>query len=72
MIFGTNLRTLSVGLMKCVRARRQRKQEKISIFVLTRQVHVQLAQRKGLKFHQTRCNAIILYDTLPSLLYLES
>ena len=26
----------------------------------------QLAQRKGLKFYQTRCNAIILYDTLPA------
>ena len=26
----------------------------------------QLAQRKGLKFHQTRCNAIILYDTHPA------
>ena len=25
-----------------------------------------LAQRKGLKFYQTSCNAIILYDTLPS------
>ena len=29
-------------------------------------VHIQLAQRKGLKFHQTRCNAIIFYDTLPA------
>ena len=28
-------------------------------------VDIQLAQRKGLKFYQTRCNAIILYDTLP-------
>ena len=27
---------------------------------------IQLAQRKGLKFYQTRCNAIILYDTLPA------
>ena len=27
-------------------------------------VDIQLAQRKGLKFYQTRCNAIILYDTL--------
>ena len=27
---------------------------------------LQLAQRKGLKFYQTRCNAIILYDTLPA------
>ena len=26
-------------------------------------VNIQLAQRKGLKFHQTRSNAIILYDT---------
>ena len=26
----------------------------------------QLAQRKGLKFYQTRSNAIILYDTLPA------
>ena len=29
-------------------------------------VDFQLAQRKGLKFHQTRCDAIILYDTLPA------
>ena len=29
-------------------------------------VEIQLAQRKGLKFHQTRTNAIILYDTLPA------
>ena len=29
-------------------------------------VDFQLAQRKGLKFHQTRSNAIILYDTLPA------
>ena len=29
-------------------------------------VDIQLAQRKGLKFYQTRCNAIILYDTLPA------
>ena len=27
---------------------------------------VQLAQQKGLKFYQTRCNAIIFYDTLPA------
>ena len=27
-------------------------------------VDIQLAQRKGLKFYQTRCSAIILYDTL--------
>ena len=26
-------------------------------------VDIKLAQRKGLKFYQTRCNAIILYDT---------
>ena len=29
-------------------------------------VDIQLAQRKGLKFYQTRCNAITLYDTLPA------
>ena len=29
-------------------------------------VDIQLAQRKGFKFHQTRSNAIILYDTLPA------
>ena len=29
-------------------------------------VDIQLAQRKGSKFYQTRCNAIILYDTLPA------
>ena len=29
-------------------------------------VDVQLAQRKGLKFYQTICNAIILYDALPA------
>ena len=29
-------------------------------------VDIQLAQRKGLKLYQTRCNAIILYDTLPA------
>ena len=34
-------------------------------------VDIQLAQRKGLKFYQTRCNAIILYDT-HCLLFLES
>ena len=27
-------------------------------------VDIQLAQRKGFKFYQTRCNAIIFYDTL--------
>ena len=29
-------------------------------------VEKQLAQRKGLKFHQTRSNEVILYDTLPA------
>ena len=29
-------------------------------------VDIKLAQQKGLKFYQTRCNAIILYDTLPA------
>ena len=29
-------------------------------------VDIQLAQRKGLQFYQTRCNAIILHDTLPA------
>ena len=29
-------------------------------------VDIQLAQQKGLKFYQTRCNAIILYDTFPA------
>ena len=29
-------------------------------------VDLQLAQRKGLKFYQTRPNAIIFYDTLPA------
>ena len=29
-------------------------------------VDIQLAQRKGFKFYQTRCNAIILHDTLPA------
>ena len=29
-------------------------------------VDIQLAQRKGWKFYQTRSNAIILYDTLPA------
>ena len=29
-------------------------------------VDIQLAQRKGLKFYQTRSNAIILYDTPPA------
>ena len=35
-------------------------------------VDIQLAQRKGFKFYQTRCNAIILLRYTPSLLYLES
>ena len=29
-------------------------------------VDIQLAQRKVLKFYQTRCNAIIFYDTIPA------
>ena len=29
-------------------------------------VDIQLAQRKGFKFYRTRCNAIILCDTLPA------
>ena len=29
-------------------------------------VEIQLAQRKELKFYQTRCNAIIFYDTRPA------
>ena len=29
-------------------------------------VDIKLAQQKGLKFYQTRSNAIILYDTLPA------
>ena len=29
-------------------------------------VDIQLAQRKGFKFYQTKSNAIILYDTLPA------
>ena len=29
-------------------------------------VDFQLAQRKGFNFYRTRCNAIILYDTLPA------
>ena len=29
-------------------------------------VDIQLAQRNGFTFYQTRCNAIILYDTLPA------
>ena len=34
-------------------------------------VDINLAQKKGLKFYQTRSNAIILHDTLSSLLYPE-
>ena len=29
-------------------------------------VDIQAAQQKGLKFYQTRSNAVILYDTLPA------
>ena len=29
-------------------------------------VDIKLAQKKGLKFYQTRSNAVILYDTLPA------
>ena len=29
-------------------------------------VDIQIAQREGFKFFQTRCSAIILYDTLPA------
>ena len=29
-------------------------------------VDIKLAQKKGLKFYQTRSNAIILHDTLPA------
>ena len=29
-------------------------------------VDIQLAQRKGLLFYQTRCNAFIFYDTFPA------
>ena len=32
-------------------------------------VDFQLAQRKGLNFYQTRCNAHILHDTLPASIY---
>ena len=35
-------------------------------------VDINLALKKGLKFYQTRSNAIILHDILPSLLYSES
>ena len=30
-------------------------------------VDINLAMRKGLKFYQTRSNAIVLHDTLPDL-----
>ena len=29
-------------------------------------VDIKLDHKKGLKFYQTRCNAIFLYDTLPA------
>ena len=35
-------------------------------------VEKQLAQREGFKFYQTRCNAILLYDTLPAYCIFES
>ena len=35
-------------------------------------VDIKLAQKKGLKFYQTRSNAIILHETLPVFLYSES
>ena len=35
-------------------------------------VDINLALKKGLKFHQTRSNAIILHENTPSLLYSES
>ena len=35
-------------------------------------VDMQLAQRKGLKFYETRCNAIIPYYTLPAYCLFES
>ena len=35
-------------------------------------VEKQLAQRKGLKFYQTLCNASILYDTLPAYCKLKA
>ena len=35
-------------------------------------VDINLALKKGFKFYQTRSNAIILHETLPSLLYPES
>ena len=35
-------------------------------------VDINLALKKGLKFYQTRSNAVILHETLPVLLYSES
>ena len=35
-------------------------------------VDIQLAQRKGLKFYETRSNAVIFYDTLPACCILKS
>ena len=35
-------------------------------------VDIHLAQRKGLKFYQTRCNAIILYDTPPTISFKDN
>ena len=35
-------------------------------------VDLQLAQWKGLKFYQTRSNAIILFDTLPAHYFLKA
>ena len=35
-------------------------------------VDIRLAQQKGLKFYQTRSNAIILYDTLPAYYILKA
>ena len=35
-------------------------------------VDIKLAQKKGLKFYQTRLNAIILYDTLPAYCILKA
>ena len=35
-------------------------------------VDINLALKKGLKFYQTRSNAVILHETLPGLLYSES
>ena len=35
-------------------------------------VDIKLAQKKGLKFYQTRSNAIILYNTLPAFCFLKA